>query len=146
MTCDTPSEQWGDKHTQAWETMRQALCNATLMHHPDPQRPYHVYTDASIRAIGGVLIQEYEAEHRPIAFAARKLTPAERNYTTTDQEHLAVVFCFRQWRCYLKGARVFLHTDHEPLTWLQTQKQLNRRQSRWVEVLADIDHTGNKRC
>ena len=52
-----------------------------------------------------------------------------------------MVFCFRQWRCYLEGARVFLHTDHEPLTWLQTQKQLNRRQSRWVEILAGIDHT-----
>ena len=62
------------------------------------------------------------------------------NYTTTEQEMLAFVYCFTQWRCYLEGSQVLLHTDHEPLTWLATQERPNRRQARWLEFLAGFSY------
>jgi hypothetical protein len=89
-----------------------------------------MYTDASLRGIGGVLLQEKDGISCPIAFCARALTTPERNYTTSEQEFLAMVHCFQKWRCYLEGSQVYAHTDHEPLTWLATQKHLNRRQAR----------------
>ena len=66
------------------------------------------------------------------------MLPAEVNYSTTEQEILAIVFCFGRWRCYLEGSQVVLHTDHEPLTWVQNQiiSKPNRRISRWLEILS----------
>jgi RNase H-like domain found in reverse transcriptase/Reverse transcriptase (RNA-dependent DNA polymerase)/Integrase zinc binding domain/gag-polyprotein putative aspartyl protease len=131
---------WSDECTRAWNSMKVLLVNATMMYHPDPEHRFHVYSDASIRAIGGVLIQVIDGKIHPVAFAARKLIPAEVNYSTTEQEMLAVVYCFSQWRCYLEGPVVTLHTDHEPLTWLQSQKSLNRRQARWMEFLSRFQY------
>ena len=53
---------------------------------------------------------------------------------------LAVVYCLSQWRCYLEGPVIVLHTDHEPLTWVQSQKMLNRRQARWMEFLLQFQY------
>jgi hypothetical protein len=132
--------RWTDECTETWHKMKTLLENATMMYHPDFKHPFHVFSDASIRAIGGVLIQIIDGKVHPVAFTARKLIPAEVNYTTTEQEMLAVVYCFSQWRCYLEGPVVILHTDHEPLTWLQSQKSLNRRQARWMEFLARFQY------
>ena len=107
---------WTNECTHAWKTIKELLTNATMMFHPDPSQPFHVYCDASIRAVGGVLVQYIDGVRHPIAFTARKLIPAEVNYTTTEQELLAIVYCFAQWRCYLEGPVIILHTDHEPLT------------------------------
>ena len=111
-----------------------------MMYHPDFKLPFHVYSDASTKAIGGVLIQFIDGIAHPVAYVARKLTSAEVNYTTTEQEMLAFVYCFTQWRFYLEDSQVLLHTDHEPLTWLATQERPNRRQARWLEFLAGFSY------
>ena len=49
---------------------------------------------------------------------------------------LAMVYCFQIWRCYLDGTQVIVHTDHESLTWLQTQPRPSHRQARWLEYLS----------
>jgi hypothetical protein len=51
--------------------------------------------DASYLGVSGVLMQQ----GHPIAFESRKLTPAERNYSPTELEMLAVVYCVKKWRC-----------------------------------------------
>jgi RNase H-like domain found in reverse transcriptase/Integrase zinc binding domain len=127
---------WTDDCTTAWNKLKFCLQNATMMYHPDFRLPFHVFSDASTKAIGGVLIQYRDGIAHPVAYVARKLTSAEVNYTTTEQEMLAYVYCFTQWRCYLEGSQVLLHSDHEPLTWLATQERPNRRQARWLEFLA----------
>ena len=129
---------WSEACTSAWNMLKTLLSRATLMHHPDFALPFHVFSDASIRAVGGVLMQLHDNSLRPIAYIARKMLPAEVNYSTTEQELLAIIFCFGQWRCYLEGSEVVLHTDHEPLTWVKTQvvNKPNRRMSRWLEILS----------
>ncbi len=127
---------WTEACTHAWNTLKEVLKQATLMYHPDFSLPFHVYSDVSLTACGGVLIQIKEGEVQPIAFVSRKLVPAEINYSTTEQEMLALVYCMQQWRCYLEGSRCVMHTDHEPLTWLATQPRPNRRQARWLEFLS----------
>ena len=63
--------------------------------------------------------------------------PAERGYTTTEQELLGVIRALQEWRCYVEGGTfpVTLVTDHNPLTFLRSQTTLSRRQARWVEFL-----------
>lgn len=127
---------WTQQCTDAWEAMKVCLKRATLMWHPDPAKEFHVYFDASLLGVGGCLMQYHEELLRPVAYCARKLKPAEVNYTTTEQEMLAMYFCLNSWRCYLEGPRIVMHTDHEPLTWLASQKTLNRRQCRWMEFFS----------
>jgi hypothetical protein len=134
-TQKSPPE-WTPECTEAWNKLKACLLKATMMYHPVFSLPFHVYSDASSKAVGGVLIQFQDGVAHPVAYVARKLTSAEVNYTTTEQEMLAFVYCFQQWRCYLEGSQVLLHTDHEPLTWLATQDRPNRRQARWLEFLA----------
>ena len=77
-------------------------------------------------------------EGRPIAFESRKLSPAEVNYTTGEQELLVVVHAMRTWRCYLEGVEFTVVIDHCPLTFFQTQQVLSRRQTRWSEFLSQF--------
>ena len=139
VTKDTPDE-WTSACTESWNILRACLANATLMRHPDPSLPFHVYFDASLTGIGGLLMQDHAGDLFPVAFCARRLQPAETRYTTTEQEFLAMVYALRTWRCYLEGIDFFAHTDHEPLTWLASQKSLNRRQARWTEFLSRFSY------
>ena len=129
---------WTEDCTVAWRQLRAALTRTTLMYHPDKSKPYHVYFDASLRGIGGLLAQLVGDEMRPVAFCARRFNPAESRYIVTEQELLAMVHCLRTWRCYLQGVDFYAHTDHEPLTWLDNQKHLSRRQARWIEFLGEF--------
>lgn len=74
-----------------------------------------------------------------IAYASRQLTTHEENYTTHDLELGVVVFALRIWRHYLYGTKCTIFTDHKSLQHILDQKELNMRQRRWVELLADYD-------
>ena len=128
---------WDTSCQHAFDKVKQALVTPPLLAFPDPQQPYQVVTDASCVGIAAVLLQN----DRPVAYESRKLSPAEKNYTTTEQELLAVVHALRVWQCYLAGATFEVVTDHCPNTYLQTQPSLSRRQARWAEFLQRFGFT-----
>ena len=74
-----------------------------------------------------------------IAYASRQLKPHEKNYPTHDLELAAVVFALKIWRHYLYGVHVDVFTDHKSLQYVFTQRELNLRQRRWLELLKDYD-------
>ncbi|MGQ3286099.1 RNase H-like domain-containing protein, partial [Bosea sp. (in: a-proteobacteria)] len=118
---------------KAFNGLKDALCSAPVLALPDFTKPFVVCTDASLVGTGAVLLQE----GRPIAYTSKKLSPPETRYSTGDQELLAIIRAVREWRCYLDGAvDVTIQTDHNPLTYLQTQTNLSRRQTRWMEELS----------
>ena len=125
-------KEWTQTHTDMIEQLRAALVTAPVLALPDFQKPFEVVSDASLLGTGAVLMQS----DRVIAYTSSKFIPAERNYTTGEQELLGVVKAMQEWRCYLEGADSVLVTDHNPLTFLQTQPSLSRRQARWMEYLA----------
>ncbi|WMV28751.1 hypothetical protein MTR67_022136 [Solanum verrucosum] len=75
----------------------------------------------------------------PEAYASRQLKVHEKNYPTHDLELAAVVFALKIWRHYLYGVHVDIFTDHKSLQYVLTQKKLNLRQRRWLELLKDYD-------
>lgn len=94
--------------------------------------------------MGCVLMQD----KRVIAYASRQLRKHESNYPAHDLELAAVVFALKVWRAYLYGEKVQVFTDHKCLKYIFTQGELNLRQQRWMELLADYDliieyHPGN---
>ncbi|KAL4017195.1 hypothetical protein IC575_024871 [Cucumis melo] len=74
-----------------------------------------------------------------VAYASRQLKIHEQNYPTHDLELAAVVFALKIWRHYLYGEKIQIYTDHKSLKYFFTQKELNMRQRRWLELVKDYD-------
>ncbi|GJZ65579.1 putative reverse transcriptase domain-containing protein [Tanacetum coccineum] len=111
------------------------LCKAPILALPEGNDDFVVYCDASHQGLGAVLMQR----EKVIAYASRQLKPHEENYTTHDLELGAVVFALKIWRHYLYGTKCTVFTDHKSLQHILDQKELNMRQRRWLELLADYD-------
>jgi hypothetical protein len=63
----------------------------------------------------------------------------EKNYPTHDLELAAVVHALKIWRHYMIGNKCKIFTDHKSLKYIFTQKELNLRQRRWLELIKDYD-------
>ncbi|KAG7593905.1 hypothetical protein ISN45_Aa01g026930 [Arabidopsis thaliana x Arabidopsis arenosa] len=127
--------QWSEECEKSFSELKSMLTSAPVLTLPEADEPYMVYTDASIMGLGCVLMQR----GRVIAYASRQLRKHEGNYPTHDLEMAAVVFALKIWRSYLYGAKVQIFTDHKSLKYIFTQPDLNLRQRRWMELVADYD-------
>ncbi len=94
-----------------------------------------VYCDASGLGLGCVLMQHGKV----IAYASRQLKQHEKNYLTHDLELAAMVFALKIWRHYLYGEKFEVYSDHKSLKYLFSQKEMNMRQRRWMELIKDYD-------
>ncbi|GJS64660.1 putative reverse transcriptase domain-containing protein [Tanacetum coccineum] len=115
---------WGDKQDEAFQILKEKLCNAPVLALPDRLDDFVVYYDASKQGFGCVLMQQGKV----IAYASRQLKIHENNYTTHDLELGAVVFALKIWRHYLYGTKSVIYTDHKSLQYIFDQKELNMRQ------------------
>ncbi|GJT76919.1 putative reverse transcriptase domain-containing protein [Tanacetum coccineum] len=102
---------------------------------PDGPEDFVVLCDASGLGLGCVLMQRGKV----VAYASRQLKIHEKNYTTHDLELYAVVFALKIWRHYLYGTKSVIYTDHKSLQHIFSQKELNMRQHRWIELFSDYD-------
>ena len=128
---------WEAKQEAAFEGVKKSLCDLTQLKLPDLYAPFEVIADASLLGIGAVLCQD----GRPISFIGRKLSPAEKNYHTGEQELLAVFYALTTWRCYLSSSEFKVVTDHHPNTFFDTKPILNRRLARWAEFIQTFQFT-----
>ena len=94
-----------------------------------------MYHESCRVGLGYVLMQIVKV----IAYASKQLKVHERNYQTYDLELSVVVFALKIWCHYLYGVHVDIFTDHKSLQYAFTQKELNFRQRRWLELLKDYD-------
>ncbi|GJS24696.1 putative reverse transcriptase domain-containing protein [Tanacetum coccineum] len=132
-TPTTPIE--GEDQESAFQLLKQKLCEAPILALPKGNDNFVVYYDASHQGLGAVLMQR----EKFIAYASRQLKPHEENCTTHDLELGAIVFALKIWRHYLYGTMCTVFTDHKSLQHILDQKELNMRQPRWLELLADYD-------
>lgn len=126
---------WTEGCDASFSKLKEMLTTTPVLALPMDNEPYVVYTDASKVGLGCVLMQQGKV----IAYASRQLRKHEGNYPTHDLEMAAVVFALKIWRSYLYGAKVQVFTDHKSLKYIFTQPELNLRQRRWMELVADYD-------
>jgi hypothetical protein len=129
--------RWSEECENSFQELKNRLVSTPILTLPTEGHEYVVYCDASIKGLGCVLMQDGKV----IAYASRQLKPYEQNYPTHDLELAAVVFALKIWRHYLYGERCEIFTDHKSLKYIFTQKELNMRQRRWLELLKDYDLT-----
>ena len=127
--------KWDDKCQASFEELKEKLTTAPVLIMPDIHKGFDVYCDASRLGLGCVLMQE----GRVVAYASRQLRKHEQNYPTHDLELAAVVHALKIWRHYMIGNKCQIFTDHKSLKYIFTQRDLNLRQRRWLELIKDYD-------
>ena len=118
--------------------LKQCLLDPPVLIYPDYKKKFKITTYSSNVGLGAILSQEDgEGLDRVIAYASRKLKPAEVNYSTTEQELLAIIYATEKFRPYVYGRTFELVTDHKPLTHLSTSVSKSERLTRWKLSLSE---------
>ena len=123
---------WQPEQQEAFDLLKRKLTEAPVLACPDFSQTFTLQTDASDVGIGAVLTQEIEGHERVIAYASRKLTGAEVNYSATEKECLAIIWGIHQMREYLEGYKFVVVTDHLALKWLNSIQSPTDRIARWA--------------
>ena len=91
--------RWNKEEAMCFQELKGKLAAAPVLAHYNSQLPVRLITDASPYGIGGVLMQKSkDGEERPVRFASRNLTKAERNYSQIEREGLTVIFWVARFR------------------------------------------------
>ena len=96
-----------------------------------------VEVDASGKAIGDVLSQE--GKH--VVYFSKKLCDSRQKWSTYQQDFYSLVRALKQWENYLMGKEFLLYTDHQALKFLESQKNINKMLTRWLNFLQKFNFT-----
>ena len=97
------------------------MSTAPIVRAPNWQLPFEVMCDASDLAIRAVLGQREGGKPYVVYYASKTLNEAQRNYTTTKKELLAVVYALDKFRAYFVRSDIVIFTDHSALKYLLTK-------------------------
>lgn len=125
--------EWNGDAQKAFDKLKCLLTSAPILITPNFSKPFLLQCDASLNGLGCVLPQESDQGiELPVAFMSCKLTKAQRNYSVSDLECLAVVQGNKKFRPYIEGQEFVVVIDHASLQWLMRQRDLSGRLARWV--------------
>lgn len=127
---------WAEQHAKAMKQIIDAIATDAVLAHPRFDLPFILDTDASDVGLSGVLSQKIDGRERPIAFASRRIAPAEKNWHIREKEALAIIWSLERFRHFLLGTRFTVRTDHQPLKVLKTASK--GRLQRWALRLAEF--------
>jgi len=132
---------WTDECQEAFDILKEKLTSAPILSYPDFEQRFIVKTDASTRALGGVLCQEIDGRHHVVAYWSKTLTDVQRKYTIMELECLALVKAIDHFKHYLGGGPEFTaQTDHQALTWLmKSSHEMCHRLERWKLKLMHLN-------
>ena len=82
---------WTPLHHTAFLTLKAVIIQAPILHYPDPNKRYIIYTHASDDACGAQLLQEHNGTEFPIAFLSHTFRETQRKRSTTKQEAYGVI-------------------------------------------------------
>src|SRR6266498_789673 len=141
---------WRSKEQETFEKLKRIFTEAPVLLFPNFDKPFNLCTDALLKGLGAVLEQEDKnGKLRPVAYASRSLTSAEKNYHTTDLECLAIIWSVRHFHKYLINKPFKIFTDHSALKNLQKISELTERRARWIIELQQynymIEHRSGKK-
>ena len=130
---------WGKDCHESFEELKFHLTTTPIVRAPNWQLPFKVMCDASDLAIRAVLGQRENGKPHVVYYPRKTLNEAQRNYTTTEKELLAVVYALDKFRAYLVGSDIVIFTDHSDLKYLLTKQNAKARLIRWVLFLHEFN-------
>ena len=132
---------WESEQEAALAEMKKVLQSSNLLTHFDPTKYLVLACDASPVGVGAVLSHRFDdGTEKPISYASRTLTPAERKYSQLDKEALAIIFGVKHYHLYLYGHKFTILSDHKPLMHIlseskSTPAMASARIQRWAILL-----------
>ena len=131
--------RWTDDCETAFQTLKNKLCTAPILISPNPNLPFHIFSDASKKSVGFVLMQKKNGRLHPIAFGSKILDKHQQNWSITCLEAYALVQGVFHFQFYIEGNKVILHTDHSALTYIAKQHLTDTKVARWLQTLINFD-------
>ena len=134
---------WGKEQMEALTTLKERMTQAPILIHPDFQKIFVLFTDASYVRFGFILAQERDGKEYPIAYGSRRTLPTERNYSVTDLEGAALVWAVEKNKHYFNTVTpIIIVTDHKALaTWFTQDLPENCRRARWILKMNQYNFT-----
>lgn len=129
--------EWSKNCNEAFESLKKSLTTPSVLAFPDFGKTFYISVDASNYAVGGYISNDPPPHDHPIEYYSKTLNSAQKNYSTTEKELLAIIMAIEQFRHFIWGKHFVVHTDHQALTYLFNANKTNSRLLRWKLTLAE---------
>ena len=130
--------KWTPQAQESFDASKHKLTSTAILAFPSMKKPFILYTDASLTAMGAVLAQVQNGQERANCYASKVLTKAQTRYSATKRELIAVVNFTKKH--YLLGQKFLIVTDHRALQWLHNFEDPDALTARWLEKLAAFNY------
>ena len=141
------SWQWNSEQQLSFKKIKEMLTALTLLVHFDESKPMMLACDASLYGVGAVLSHVIDNHSdKPIAYASRSLSTAERKYSQLDKEALAILFGVSKFHHYLYGRHFIIYSDHKLLMHIFNQSKAvpimaSAKLQRWALTLSGYHYS-----
>ena len=117
---------WQEPQMSAFNTIKEIITSPPVLVLYDVSKDIKVSVDSSSYGLGAVMLQKYDEDYKPVAYASRTLTNAEKNYSQIEKEATAVAWGCEKFSNYIIGKSIVIETDHKPLVSIFGQKDLDK--------------------
>lgn len=143
--------QWQSEHEKEWRELNEILTTEPVLQFFDSTRRIKISSDASKDGLGAVLLQEFDEGWKPVAYASRVMTQAEKMYAQIEKELLGITFACDKFHEYVYAVPdVIAETDHKPLVTIskksfdQTPPRIQRLMLKLQKYSLKIEYTPGK--
>ena len=126
---------WLENYQEALDTLKRKLVTTPILRGPNWALPFHIYTDASNKAIRVALGQIDENLPYAIYFIRKNLSKVELNYIVIEKEVLACLHSLNKFRHYITSYQTFVHINHAAIRYLMNKPDVNACIIRWLLLL-----------
>ncbi len=131
---------FNDTERKAFNDLKNALCNFTLLHSAKYDRDFILRTDASAYAIGACLSQlDDQGVEYPVAFVSAKLNETQRRRPIIENEAFALLYALQKLDVYIYLSKIRVFMDHNPLHYIINSLPTSPRLCRWALALQRYD-------
>ncbi len=134
--------EWNEVYQIIFDHMKRRMIETSILRHFD-QTCKTILEINSFNYVNDEVLSQYNDEEvlHSIVFYSKNMSSAECNYEIYDKELLIIIWAFKHWRLKLKltDISIKMFIDHQALISLMKDKELSRRQMRWVQKLADFN-------
>ena len=120
---------WGPEHQQAFIHMKKEIASAPILNYYNPKKQITLQTDTSRKGLGACLFQD----SKPVYFASKAFTDAQKSYVAIELESLAVAWAMEKFHHFLYASYFLLETDQKPLEAILS-KSLNQATPRLQRI------------
>ena len=116
--------EFGEAARKSFEEIKKALTEPPCLSWADPDKEFHLFTDASDQCIGFCLMQYGKDEKlHPVFYGSKCLQPSQLMWPSFVKEFYAAYKAITRLEYYLWGKKFTLYTDCQGMTFERTFKK-----------------------